>query len=105
MPEILVTDRAGQQTAVEATTDRTLMEIIRDAGFDDMVALCGGCCACATCHIHVDPAFADSLPPISADENDLLDTSPHRTAGSRLACQLSFTEAMNGLRVAIAAED
>lgn len=105
MPEILVTDRSGKQIIVEATPDRTLMEIIRDAGFDDMVALCGGCCACATCHIHVDPAFADALPPISADENDLLDTSPHRTAQSRLACQLSFTDSMADMRVEIAAED
>lgn len=105
MPTILVTDRAGNQTAVPASNDRTIMEILRDAGFDDIVALCGGCCSCATCHIHVDPAFADTLPPISADENDLLDTSPHRTPQSRLACQVPFTDAMAGLRVEIAQED
>jgi 2Fe-2S ferredoxin len=58
----------------------TLMEAIREAGNDELLALCGGCCSCATCHVHVDPAFADRLPPIGADENDLLDSSDHRNA-------------------------
>jgi 2Fe-2S ferredoxin len=40
---------------------RTVMEVIRDAGFDELLALCGGCCSCATCHVYVDPAFADKL--------------------------------------------
>ena len=105
MPEILVTDRSGVQRTVGAEVDRSVMEIVRDAGFDDMVALCGGCCACATCHVYVDPEFVDRIPPISEDESDLLDTSQHRTERSRLACQVQFTAALEGLRITIAPED
>ena len=81
------------------------MEMVRDAGFDELLALCGGCCSCATCHIFVDPAFADKLPPMSDDENDLLDSSDHRKETSRLSCQLAFTPALDGLKVEIAPED
>ena len=81
------------------------MEILRDAGFDELLALCGGCCSCATCHIHVDPAFVDSLPCMGSDESDLLDSSDHRDGWSRLSCQVMFLADLNGLRVQIAKED
>jgi 2Fe-2S ferredoxin len=83
----------------------TLMETIRDAGIDELLALCGGCCSCATCHVHVDPAFLGSLPPISADENDLLDSSDRRNATSRLSCQIELTDGMDGLHVTIVPEE
>lgn len=105
MPELIVTDRAGNQTSVASQPDRTVMEVIRDAGFDDMLALCGGCCSCATCHVFVDPDFVDQLSPMSQDENDLLDTSSHRNDQSRLSCQIQLTEGLSGLRVTIAPED
>jgi 2Fe-2S ferredoxin len=81
------------------------MEIIRDSGFDELLALCGGCCSCATCHVYADPSFAGALPAMSEDENDLLDSSDHRTGESRLSCQIAFSEALDGLRVTIAPED
>src|SRR3546814_17336221 len=75
------------------------MEVIRDAGFDELLALCGGCCSCATCHVFVDEAWADKLPPVGEDENDLLDSSSHRNANSRLSCQISMDAGLDGLRV------
>lgn len=105
MPNIVVTTRTGEQRELEAETGLSLMEVIRDGGVDELLALCGGCCSCATCHVKVDPAFAGSLPPVSQDENDLLDSSDHRDATSRLSCQVITTEAMAGLRVTIAPED
>ncbi len=105
MPKLIVINRAGVETPVEAKVGLSLMEVIRDAGFDEMLALCGGCCSCATCHVHVDPAFADKLPPLSEDESDLLDSSDHRDATSRLACQVPVSDALEGLKVTIAAED
>ena len=62
-----------------------------------LLALCGGCCSCATCHVHVDPAFKDKLPPMSEDENDLLDSSEHRIASSRLSCQVPLTPELDGI--------
>jgi ferredoxin, 2Fe-2S len=105
MPKLVVVNRAGEESTVEAQNGLTVMEAIRDNGFDELLALCGGCCSCATCHVHVDPAFVDKLPPISGDEDDLLDSSDHRTATSRLSCQLPMSAALDGLRVTIAEED
>ncbi len=105
MPKLTVINRAGEESTIEADTGLSVMEAIRDNGFDELLALCGGCCSCATCHIHVDADWADKLPPISADEDDLLDSSDHRNATSRLSCQIQMTAALDGLKVAISPED
>ena len=105
MPKLIVTTRSGETREVEAASGLTVMEAIRDNGFDELLALCGGCCSCATCHVHVDPEFAALLPQMTADEDDLLDSSDDRDATSRLSCQIPFTEALDGLRVRIAEED
>lgn len=105
MPELIVTDRAGNERVIVSPPDRTVMEVIRDAGFDDMLALCGGCCSCATCHVFVDVAFSDLTSSMSPDEDDLLDTSSHRDERSRLSCQILLTKSLSGLRVILAPED
>ncbi|WP_137681111.1 2Fe-2S iron-sulfur cluster-binding protein [Aurantiacibacter suaedae] len=105
MPQLTVVSRSGEEETVEVGEGLTVMEAIRDNGFDELLALCGGCCSCATCHVHVDPAFADKLPAMSEDEDDLLDSSDHRDATSRLSCQLPFTGELDGLKVRIAEED
>lgn len=105
MPQLTVVTRDGTERTVTGEAGLSVMEVIRDAGFDELLALCGGCCSCATCHIHVDPEFADKLPKMSLDEDDLLDSTSDRDATSRLSCQLPFTDALDGLRVRIAAED
>lgn len=105
MPKLIVVNREGEEQTVEGDAGLSVMEVIRDSGFDELLALCGGCCSCATCHVYVDPAFADSLPAMSEDENDLLDSSDHRNETSRLSCQVILGDATNGLRVTIAPED
>lgn len=105
MPKLIVVTREGEEKILEGETGLSVMEVIRDNGVDELLALCGGCCSCATCHVHVDPAFADKLPAISEDESDLLDSSDHRNDQSRLSCQLTFTDALDGLKVTIAQED
>ncbi|WP_017671894.1 2Fe-2S iron-sulfur cluster-binding protein [Blastomonas sp. AAP53] len=105
MPKLTVINRAGEESTIDADNGLSVMEAIRDNGFDELLALCGGCCSCATCHIHVDGEWTDKLPPISADEDDLLDSSDHRNATSRLSCQIQMTAALDGLKVTIAPED
>jgi 2Fe-2S ferredoxin len=105
MPQLVVTTREGSEVAIDGEAGLSVMEVIRLAGVDDGFALCGGSCACATCHVHVDSAFVDKLPEMKEDENDLLDASDHRTLSSRLSCQIRFDDALAGLRVTIAAED
>ena len=105
MPSLTVVTREGTESVVEASTGLSVMEVIRDAGFDELLALCGGCCSCATCHVHVDPEWFAKTGPRNADEDDLLDTSDHKTEVSRLSCQILYTAEMDGLRVQIAPED
>ena len=105
MPSITVINQEGAERSIDAPVGRTLMEVIRDNGFDELLALCGGCCSCATCHVHIDPAFVDKLAKMSADENDLLDSSDHRNEFSRLSCQVPISAELEGLRVTIAQED
>lgn len=103
MVEIFVTGRDGAEHILNAEVGLSLMEAIRDNGLDELLALCGGCCSCATCHVYVDDNA--NLPPLGADENDLLDSSDHRDGRSRLSCQISLMAELDGLRVTIAPED
>ena len=105
MPKLIVTTREGETSEIDVADGLTVMEAIRDNGFDELLALCGGCCSCATCHVHVDPAFADKLPALSEDEDDLLESTDHRVPTSRLSCQIPFTAELDGLKVTIAPED
>ena len=105
MPKLVVVNRAGEEKTIEASAGLSVMEAIRDNGFDELLALCGGCCSCATCHIHVDADWAGKLPAMSEDENDLLDSSDHRGETSRLSCQIQLTDSLDGLKVIIAPED
>lgn len=105
MPKLIVVNRAGEETSVDVESGVSVMEAIRDNGFDELLALCGGCCSCATCHVFVDPAFADKMPKMSDDENDLLDSSDHRNETSRLSCQITVSDDLDGLKVTIAPED
>jgi 2Fe-2S ferredoxin len=105
MPKLIVVDREGAERTVEGQSGLSVMEVIRDNGFDELLALCGGCCSCATCHVYVEPGFEDALPVITPDESDLLDSSEHRTDQSRLSCQLVFGDPLDGLTVTIAPED
>lgn len=102
MINLTIFDRNGQATQVQAEEGLSLMEAIRQADVGDLEALCGGSCSCATCHIYVE---SPALEPMSDDESDLLESSDHRTAVSRLSCQIRLSPAMKGLCVSIAPED
>jgi 2Fe-2S ferredoxin len=102
---LLVTNRAGEETEISADNGLSLMEAIRNSGFDELLALCGGCRSCATCHVLVHPDFIDCLPSMTDDEDDLLDSSESRTKFSRLSCQLVCSDEIDGLRFTIAPDD
>lgn len=103
--KLTVVTRKGVTSGIEGKPGDTLMETIRYNDFDELLALCGGCCSCATCHVYVDDAYIDQLPKMSADESDLLEGSSHRAENSRLSCQIQLTDMLDGLRVTIAPED
>jgi ferredoxin, 2Fe-2S len=104
MAELVIVDRDGKERRVEGRVGVSVMETLRE--FDYVPAICGGMCSCATCHVWVDAAWAARLPPRQGDEQELLqELTSFRPATSRLSCQLPFTEALSGLRVAIAPDE
>ncbi len=105
MVRLVFTNRAGKQVKVEASSGISLMEYIRE--LDSSVdAICGGLCACATCHVHIDPAWANRLPQRQEEETLLISDSANYIAEqSRLSCQIQLTEDLDGLEFAIAPEE
>lgn len=104
MIKLHIKNLSGTEQTVEVAPDGSLMEAIRDSGFQDLLALCGGCCSCATCHIVVESDLV-TPEPMSSEEDDLLDGSEHRQEGSRLSCQIPLTDACDGLRLRIVPAD
>jgi 2Fe-2S ferredoxin len=104
MIKLTVKTRDGASHMIESAPNLTLMEGIRKAGIYELVALCGGSCSCATCHVFVEEGPDEIRHPASADEDELLESADHRTAASRLACQIKLSDALAGLVVQIAPE-
>ena len=104
MALLRVVDRDGNEHEIDGNTGFTLMENLRDLEYG-VGAICGGMCACATCHVYVDPEWAGKLPPVQSDERDLLQDLSTRRENSRLSCQLKFTPDLAGLKVTIAEDE
>src|SRR5258708_24318488 len=104
MPLLRVVNRDGGEQEIQAPRGGVVMETLRDMD-DGVMAICGGMCSCATCHVYVDEEWLGKLPAAMSDETDMLkDLSSYRP-NSRLSCQLQLTDALDGLRVAIAPEE
>jgi 2Fe-2S ferredoxin len=100
MARITYIEHDGTPHEVEVPTGLTVMEGARDNNIPGIEADCGGACACSTCHVYVDEAWIDRLPPKEAMEQDMLDFAwePDPTR-SRLTCQLKVSDALDGLVV------
>jgi 2Fe-2S ferredoxin len=98
---IHLTDADGNAHRLEAVEGWRVMEIIRDHGFP-VEGLCGGACACATCHVHIDDDWLERLHPADDEEEAMLDQVPSVAPTSRLSCQLIYSEALDGLALRLA---
>ena len=103
MTKIIVKDREGNVQELSADIGLTLMEIIRDASMD-IEAACGGCCACATCHLYVDKDWFSKLSAKEDDEESMLDQAFNLKVNSRLGCQIEFKDRLDGIKVELAPE-
>ncbi len=105
MVKLVVTDKDGREVAVEARAGLSIMENIRTLP-RSVEAICGGMCACATCHVYVDPSWVGKLPQRSYEERAMLQNhasfDPER---SRLSCQIVLREAFDGLRLTVAPDE
>lgn len=99
--KIFVTDLEGNEHALDAVEGWRVMEIIREHGLK-IKAECGGACACATCHVYVDPAWIPKLADKREEEEEMLDEAFHLKDNSRLSCQIIMSEELDGLKVTLA---
>ena len=101
MPKIVFTEPGGGRREINAPLGLTLMEAARQNGVQGVVALCGGACMCATCHVYVDPKWLARLEPREEMEEGMLETAWEPRANSRLSCQIQITADMDGLQVTV----
>ena len=99
MTSITYTDSKGTARTVNAEDGSTVMETAIRNKIPEIVAECGGACACATCHVYVDEAFVGKVGKASGMEEDMLDFAYEVKPNSRLSCQIKVTPALEGLSV------
>ena len=100
MPRILFVSPAGQESAVDVAAGVSVLQAAWDNGVD-IEGACEGAMACSTCHVIVDPAHFDRLPDPTDEEEDLLDLAWGVRPTSRLGCQITVTDDLDGLVLAL----
>jgi len=90
---------SGVVTTLDGDVGQSVMDIGKRAGVENIIGECGGSAACATCHVHVDPAWIDMVGPPSQDEWEMLDFAHGKREDSRLSCQIRLRPALDGLVV------
>jgi 2Fe-2S ferredoxin len=100
MPNVTYISYTNESTTIDVPVGQTVMENAVRNGIDGIVGECGGAMMCATCHVYVDPAFLDKLPPISEEQEEMLEvTAAERKPNSRLSCQIEMKPEYAGLIV------
>ena len=100
MSKVTFIKHDGEEIVFEAENGLSVMNIAVDNLVPGIDADCGGECNCATCHVYVDPAWADKIPAKDDMEEDMLDFAYQPDpATSRLTCQIKVTDDMDGLVV------
>ena len=99
MPKITFVDYNGKERTVDAEVGETVMQVARRCDVPGIDADCGGNCACATCHVQVDPAWIARVGARSETEESMLTYASGVTGNSRLCCQIPVTDELDGLRV------
>jgi len=103
VPKMVFIESDGTRKEVEAPLGLSVLEIAHRNDID-IEGACEGSLACSTCHVIVDPAWAERLETPSEDEEDMLDLAFGLTSTSRLGCQIIITEDLDGLTVTLPAE-
>lgn len=101
MPKLFFIEHDGTRHEVEAAAGSTVMENAIRNSINGILAECGGACACATCHVYVDDAFAEAAGRPDPMEEDMLDFAYDVRPTSRLSCQIKMSDALDGLTVHI----
>ena len=101
MPKVTFNGFAGGTRTVEVPSGTSLMRAATDNRVPGIDGDCGGNCACATCHVYVDPDWSDRVGARTSTERDMLNLVADLRGNSRLACQITLMDALNGLVVSL----
>jgi 2Fe-2S ferredoxin len=101
MPKVTFIGFAGGERTVEVPLGTTVMRAATDNRVPGIDGDCGGNCACATCHVYVDQAWSERVGARTATEEEMLNCVAELRDSSRLACQITLTDALNGLVVTL----
>ena len=99
MTKIVYIEHDGTEHAIDVKNGLSVMEGAVKNNIPGIDADCGGACACATCHVYVDPDWTDKVGPASAMEESMLDFAENVQPNSRLSCQIRVSDALDGLVV------
>jgi ferredoxin, 2Fe-2S len=101
MPKITFIEPDGARRVIDAPMGTTLMESAVQNQVSGILALCGGACACATCHVYIGTAWFPKLDPIEEMEEGMLEAAWHRRDNSRLSCQIHLSAQLDGLEATV----
>ena len=101
MPKITYIEHSGKSHVVEVPNELSVMEGAVQNNIPGITADCGGACACATCHVYVDEKWFDKLKKKDEAEQDMLDMAFEPNKFSRLSCQISVSDELDGMAVKI----
>ena len=101
MPKITYIEHNGKSHEIEVSNELSVMEGALQNNIPGIDADCGGSCACATCHVYVDEKWFDKLQKKEDAEQDMLDMAFEPKKNSRLACQITATDELDGLVVKV----
>ena len=102
MPRVTYIAANGKTFELDGATGMSLMQLATSEGVPGIIGECGGVASCATCHVYVDPAWIDKLPPAQADERAMLEFADDTLETSRLGCQIRLRSELDGLIVRVA---
>ena len=100
-----IIDRKGEKRTIEAEVGKTLKDVIAKEIPMDHFGDCGGCCACATCHLYIESSMSWSLNghhELGEEEKDMLEMTDNVTTESRLGCQVEINPQMDGMTITVA---
>ena len=99
MPKITYIEHNGKSHEIEVSNELSVMEGALQNNIPGIDADCGGSCACATCHVYVDEKWFNKLEKKHEAEEDMLDMAYEPSKFSRLTCQITVTDELDGLVV------
>ena len=99
MPKITYIEYNGKSHTIDVSNGLSVMEGAIQNNIPGIDADCGGGMACATCHVYVKEGWYDKINEKSEGEDDMLDQAFEPTKFSRLSCQISVNDKIDGLVV------